>query len=77
MDKAWATHVTYLDTCTAFNMVPLNILTPKLGRYGFDAWTVRRTRNYLGGSSKEFQSMPECSGENQQQVVSVSLKDAY
>lgn len=54
-----------------------NIITLKSETYGFDAWTVRGTRNCLGGCTQRVQSMPECSSENQQQVVSISLRDAH
>ncbi|RMC15568.1 hypothetical protein DUI87_07768 [Hirundo rustica rustica] len=49
MDKERATHVTYLDICKAFDMVPPNNIISELKRYGSDAWTVRRTRIWLVG----------------------------
>lgn len=52
-----------VNFCKTSDMVPHNILSSELKRYGLDGWTV--TWNCLDDHAKELRSMVPCPSGNQ------------
>ena len=52
VDKGRATGAISVDFCKAFDKVLNNFLLSKLGRYGFDRWTLWWMRNWLEGRTQ-------------------------
>jgi len=52
VDKGMVTSAVYLEFCKAFDMFPYSVLFSKLERYGFEGWTIRWTKIFLGGHSQ-------------------------
>lgn len=59
--KGRAINVVYLDLSKAFDMVPHHILIIKLGKYGFEGWSIRWIKSWMI-TARGLLSTAMCSG---------------